>query len=137
MKLWALAAFLMVSGFSQSIITCATIDKCQELLRKDRRSSLLHFRIAELYLLQSNYLSAANEFRESLAGDKEPKWTEVWSHINLGRIYDMTDQRARAINEYTIVLKINDNSGGAVDEATEYIKVPYKAPANEGRSLGK
>ncbi len=29
-----------------------------------------------------------------------PRWTEVWSHIELGRIFDVTGQRERAVNEY-------------------------------------
>ena len=35
--------------------------------------------------LQNNYQTAANEFRGSLNGDQEPQWTEVWSHISLGK----------------------------------------------------
>jgi len=44
----------------------------------NRYSSLAHFRIAEVFFLQRNYQAAANEFREALNGDLEPKWTEVW-----------------------------------------------------------
>ena len=66
----------------------------------NRNSSLAHYRIAEVFFLQNNYQSAANEFREALNGDLEPKWTEVWSHINLGKIFDITGQRERAVNEY-------------------------------------
>jgi hypothetical protein len=50
--------------------------------------------------LQHNYQSAANEFREAENGDLQPKWIEVWWHINLGKIFDLTGQRDRALNEY-------------------------------------
>ena len=40
-----------------------------------RNSSLAHYRMAEVYFLQQNWQSAANEFREALNGDLEPKWT--------------------------------------------------------------
>jgi len=91
-----------------------------------RYSSLLHFRIAEIYFLQSRYLDAENEFRESLSGNKEPKWTEVWAWVNLGKIHDVTGQRNRAINEYRQAMKTKDNTRGALDEAGKYIELPYR-----------
>ena len=51
----------------------------QKALETSRTSSLAHYRIAEVYFLQNNYQQAANEFREALAGDLDPKWTEVWA----------------------------------------------------------
>jgi len=68
----------------------------QKALGVNRISSLAHYRVGEVFFLQNNYQSAANEFREALNGDGEPKWSEVWSHINLGKIFDMTQQRERA-----------------------------------------
>ena len=44
-------------------------------------------------------LAEIGEFAEALSGDLEPKWTEVWSRINLGKIFDVTG-RERALNEY-------------------------------------
>ena len=49
---------------------------------------------------QKNYQAAANAFRAALGGDLDPKWMEVWSHIYIGKIYDLLGQRERAINEY-------------------------------------
>jgi len=40
-----------------------------------------------------------------LNGDGEPRWTEVWSHIQLGKIFDVTGQRERATNEYRQALQ--------------------------------
>ncbi len=54
----------------------------QKALEVNRNSSLAHYRIGELFFRQNNYQSAANEFRAAINGDLEPKWTEVWSHIN-------------------------------------------------------
>ena len=125
MKLLTLAALSVGLGFSQSN-DCDSLDKCQEALKTNRRSSLIHFRIAEIYFLQGNYLGAANESRESLVGDREPKWTEVWNHINLGKIFDVTQQRDRALNEYRLALRTKDNTRGALDEAAKYIEAPFK-----------
>ncbi len=75
---------------------------------------------------RDNYQQAANEFREALNGDLEPKWTEVWSHINLGKIFDITGQRDRAVNEYNLAIRTKDNTQGAQEEAAKYLKTPYE-----------
>ena len=95
-------------------------------LEVNKNSSLAHYRIAEVFYLQRNYQSAANEYRESLSGDGEPKWTEVWSHIGLGKIFDTTGQRERAVNEYRQALQTNDNTQGALDEARKYLGSPFQ-----------
>ena len=66
------------------------------------------------------------EFREVLNGDIEPKWTEVWAHINLGKIFDITGQRERAVNEYNLAVRTRDDTQGAQEEAAKYLKEPYK-----------
>ncbi len=91
-----------------------------------RNSSLAHYRVGEVFFLQNNYQSAANEFRESLNGDLEPKWTEVWGHINLGKIFDITGQRERAVNEYNLAIRTKDNTQNAQEEAAKYLKEPFK-----------
>jgi aminopeptidase N len=100
----------------------------QKALDVSRNSSLAHYRVAEVFMLQNNYQSAANEFRESLNGDLEPKWTEVWAHINLGRIFDITSQRERAVNEYRQAIRTKDNSQNAQEEASKHLNTPYERP---------
>ncbi len=98
----------------------------QKALDVNRNSSLAHYRVGELFFLQTNYQSAANEFREALQGDLEPKWVEVWAHINLGQIFDITSQRERAVNEYNLAIRTKDDTQGAQAEAAKYLKEPYK-----------
>jgi len=86
------------------------------------QGSLQHYRKGEAYFEQSNYQSAANEFREALSGDLNPSWTRVLSHIQLARIFDMTGQRDRAINEYKQAVRTGDNTSGALDEAKKYLE---------------
>jgi tetratricopeptide (TPR) repeat protein len=83
--------------------------KYQKDLQANRNSSITHFRIGEIYFQQGNLQSAANEFREALNGDLEPKWTEVWSPLNLGKIFDASGQRDRAIDEYKRAQRRNDD----------------------------
>jgi hypothetical protein len=95
-------------------------------LDTNRLSSLAHYRKAEVYFLQATWQSAANEFHEVLNGDMEPKWTEVWAHINLGKIYDISGQRDRAVSEYNQALRTKDDTQGAQTEAAKFIKTPYE-----------
>lgn len=100
----------------------------QKAMEVNRNSSLAHYRVGEIFFLQNNYQSAANEFRTALDGDLEPKWTEAWGRINLGKIFDITNQRDRAVNEYNLAIRTKDNTQGAQEEAAKYIKEPYKRP---------
>src|SRR5207249_5013082 len=58
----------------------------------------------------------------ALNGDLDPKSTEVWSHIALGRIFDITGQRERAVDEYQHALRTEDNTQGALGEAARRLK---------------
>jgi Peptidase family M1 domain len=98
----------------------------------NKNSSLAHYRVAEVFFLQHNYQASANAYRDCLNGDGEPRWTEVWSHIGLGKIFDTTGQRERATNEYRQALQTNDNTQGALDEARRYLQKAYEPPKASG-----
>jgi tetratricopeptide (TPR) repeat protein len=98
----------------------------QKALAVDRGSSLANYRLAEVYMAQKNYQAAANSFRDCLRGDGNPKWTEVWSHVNLGKIFDIAGQRERAVNEYRLAIQTKDDTRGAVNEARALIEKAYK-----------
>ena len=102
----------------------------QKALAVDRGSSLANYRLAEVYMAQKNYQAAANSFRNCLGGDGDPKWTEVWSHVNMGKIFDITGQRERAVNEYRLAIQTKDNTQGAVNEARALIEKAYKPEAD-------
>jgi hypothetical protein len=101
------------------------IQEYQRALDAQPTSSLAHFREGEAMFYQKNYQSAANAFRSALGGDLDPKWTEVWSHIYIGKIYDVLGQRERAVNEYSLAQHLNDDTAGAQAEAGRYLQKPY------------
>jgi tetratricopeptide (TPR) repeat protein len=109
----------------------AAIAEYQKALDVNRNSSLASYRIGEVLFLQKSYQSAANSFRDALRGDDDPKWTEVWSHIELGKIFDLTGQRDRAVNEYRLAVQTNDNTQGALNEARKYLATPFKRAETE------
>ena len=106
--------------------TTGAIGEYQKALTANPNSSLASYRIGEALFSQRNYQASANAYRDALRGDDDPKWTEVWSHIQLGKIFDVTGQRDRAVNEYRQAVQTNDNTQGALNEARQYLQTPYK-----------
>jgi aminopeptidase N len=105
--------------------TTGAIEEFQNALKANPTSSLANYRIGDVLFLQRNYQAAANAYRDALRGDDDPKWTEVWSHIQLGKIFDVTGQRDRAVHEYQQAIQTNDNTQGAVNSARQYLMKPY------------
>ncbi|MFZ3216247.1 MAG: M1 family aminopeptidase [Candidatus Acidiferrales bacterium] len=101
------------------------VQEYQKALDMQPSSSLAHFRMGEAMFYQKNYQAAANAFRAALGGDGDPKWTEVWGHIYIGKIYDLLGQRERAVNEYSLAQHLGDDTAGAQLEARRYIQKAY------------
>ncbi|MCL5005502.1 MAG: tetratricopeptide repeat protein [Acidobacteria bacterium] len=105
------------------------IKQYQKVVEQNKNNSLAHFRMGQIYFTLHNYNAAAEELRAALDGNLQPKWVEVWSHLILGEIFDVTGQRDRALNEYQRALQTRDNTQGALDLANRYIQKPYTEPS--------
>jgi len=124
----AIVCALAPTAWTQTVALCSSKSippgfetYCRDL-ETNAHSSLAHYRIAELLFLQNNRQSAANEFREALSGNLDPKWIEVWAHIGLGKIFEVTGPRDRALNEYKQARRTGDNTFDAQDEVTRLVK---------------
>jgi predicted negative regulator of RcsB-dependent stress response len=106
------------------------IGQYQQALEIQKNNGLAHFRMGEAFFYQKNYQASANAFREAIDAvpDITDKWVEVWSHIYLGKIFDISGQRERAVNEYSKARQTNDDTGGAQGEAEKLLAHPYKEP---------
>ncbi len=112
--------FAQLSEFGEAL------GQYRKALETQRNSSLAYYRIGEVEFLQNMFQQAANDFRECINGDQDPKWTVVWGHINLGKIFDVTGQRDRAVNEYNQAIRTRDDTQGAQEEAAKYLKTAYQ-----------
>jgi tetratricopeptide (TPR) repeat protein len=103
------------------------VQQYQRALDLDRNNALAEFRMGEAFFYQKNYAAAAQSFRDALEGstDSNTRWTEVWSHIYLGRIYDMSNDRTRAVDQYSKAKQTGDDTGGAQAEAEKSLKKAY------------
>ena len=122
------ASVLRGQALQQQGDLSAALTEYNKALDLNKNSSLAHYRIAEVFFLQRNYQSSANAYRAAINGDGDPRWTEVWSRIQLGKIFDITGQRERAVNEYRQALQTNDNTFGALEEARKYMQKAYERP---------
>jgi tetratricopeptide (TPR) repeat protein len=122
------AAILRGQAMQQQGDLSAALTEFNKALDLNKNSSLAHYRIAEVFFFQRNYQASANAYRSSINGDGEPRWTEVWSHLQLGKIFDITGQRERAVNEYQKAVQTNDNTFGALEEARKYLQKPFERP---------
>jgi tetratricopeptide (TPR) repeat protein len=122
------ASILRGQALQQQADLSGALTEFNKALDLNKNSSLAHYRIAEVFFLQRNYQSSANAYREAINGDGDPRWTEVWSRIQLGKIFDITGQRERAVNEYRQATQTNDNTFGALEEARKYLQKAYERP---------
>ncbi|MGB8011283.1 MAG: M1 family aminopeptidase [Terriglobales bacterium] len=120
------SSILRGQGLIQQGDLAGALAEFNKALEVNKNSSLAHYRIAEVFFMQKNYQASANAYRSSLNGDGEPRWTEVWSHLQLGKIFDVTGQRERAVNEYRQAIQTNDNTQGAIEECRKYMQTPYE-----------
>jgi tetratricopeptide (TPR) repeat protein len=100
-------------------------------LKSTPRSSLAKYCIAEFLLEKHAYQASVNAYRDSLAGDGNPVWTKVWSHIQIGKIFDVTGQRERAVASYQLAIQTGDNTDGAINQARELLEHPFEWLANQ------
>ena len=100
-------------------------------LKSTPRSSLAMYCIAEFLLEKHDYQASVDAYRDSLAGDGNPVWTNVWDHIQIGKIFDITSQRERAVAQYQLAIETGDNTDGAINQARELLEHPFEWPANQ------
>lgn len=107
----------------------AAVAEFESARRIDPRSSLVHYLLGETYFKQTTLNLAANSFRDALNGDLQPEWVETWTHIYLGKIYDVLGQRQRALAEYQKAINSEIDYNGAQEEAKKYVKNAYSKPS--------
>jgi aminopeptidase N len=95
-------------------------------LKLNPRSSWAWYNLGLLYMEQRNWDKAKEYFTETLNGDLEPSWLEVWSYIHRGNAYDAQGNRERAVAEYDKAKENGGNYNGAQKAVEKYLGQPYK-----------
>ena len=95
-------------------------------LKLNPRSSWAWYNKGLLYIAQRNWTKAIDAFSETLGGDLEPSWLEVWAYIYRGNAYDANGNRDRAVAEYNKARDNGNNYNGAQRAVEKYLGEPYK-----------
>ncbi len=85
--------------------------------------------LARIDLMHGDPENASKGFTETLALTKDPR-TLAWSHIYLGRLYDIQSPPARdkALAEYKIALAVRDSRPDTKRAAESGLKTPFALP---------
>jgi len=91
------------------------------------------FILAQVATANRDMAGATGYFEQALKVAQEPK-VIAWSHIYLGRIFDLQERRENALDEYHAAL----NAGGTLPEvkaaAERGLQQPYEPPASRQQS---
>jgi tetratricopeptide (TPR) repeat protein len=86
------------------------------------------FILAEVAVRNKDIAGARDNFQKAIGATKDPK-VVAWSHVYLGRIADLKEEREAAMNEYRAAL----TTGGELPEikaaAERGLEKPYEPPA--------
>jgi len=74
--------------------------------------------------------SAIDNFQKTLQLSHDPRML-AWSHIYLGRIFDIQDNRESALKHYNAALNVGDTAPDTKIAAERGLQKPYEAPRNK------
>jgi hypothetical protein len=100
----------------------------QEALERkigDRGRAL--FILAQVAVANKNRDGAQENFQKAIEATKDPK-VLAWSHVYLGRILDMKEDRQAAINEYRAALTAGTALPEVKEAAERGLQQPYEPP---------
>jgi tetratricopeptide (TPR) repeat protein len=89
-----------------------------------------HYLLARVDLMQRQPGAAIGDFQETLKSSKDPR-TLAWSHIYLGRLYDVMPDREKALAEYHAALAVRDSQPDTKAAAESGLKQPFAAPGQQ------
>jgi len=87
------------------------------------------FILAQVATMKRDMQGARGYFEQALTVAQEPK-VVAWSHIYLGRIFDLQEDRAAALDHYRAALNAGANLPEAKAAAEHGVEQPYEPPAH-------
>ncbi|HVJ09476.1 MAG TPA: hypothetical protein VM554_13945 [Acidisarcina sp.] len=111
--------------------TAAAADLAQKALAQHTSDAArANFILARCAILNRNTQDAVDRFEETIRVSKEPRML-AWSHIYLGRIYDINDRREDAVEEYKAALTVRDGQADTRLAAEKGLKEPWAVPQHK------
>jgi tetratricopeptide (TPR) repeat protein len=85
------------------------------------------FILAQVAVANKNRDGAFENFQKAIQATKDPK-VVAWSHVYLGRILDMKEDREAAMNEYRAALTVGTALPEVKEAAERGLQQPYEPP---------
>jgi hypothetical protein len=101
----------------------------QALDEKSEDAGRALFILAEAATKNKDMDGARNYFEKALGVAREPK-VIAWSHIYLGRIFDLEEERDAAIDHYRAALNAGEQLPEAKAAAQQGLQQPYEPPSH-------
>lgn len=86
-----------------------------------------YFILAEVASMKGDMSGAQEQFQRALGAAREPK-VVAWSHIYLGRIFDLQEERDTAVQHYRAALQASNSLPEAKAAAEQGLRKPYEPP---------
>ncbi|HEX3940438.1 MAG TPA: hypothetical protein VHX11_03050, partial [Acidobacteriaceae bacterium] len=99
----------------------------KKALSDPNQAGRANFILAQVAIRQGDVESAQKDFEETVRTSKDPR-TLAWSHIYLGRIYDVENQRDQAVTEYQAALTVRDGQPDTKRAAEKGLEQAYAVP---------
>jgi tetratricopeptide (TPR) repeat protein len=99
----------------------------QESLQANEDPSRAYFVLAKVASLGGQMQDAQTDFQKALDAAKDPH-VIAWSHIYLGRILDIQEERDSAVAQYKAALATSDVPEDAKTAAERGLQTPYQPP---------
>jgi tetratricopeptide (TPR) repeat protein len=97
---------------------------------QDPDAARAHFLMARIETHEGLMDDAQSSFQQTIALSKDPR-TTAWSHIYLGRIYDIQEQREKALAEYRAALDNRDGRSDTRAAAEKGLQQPFTVPKRD------
>jgi hypothetical protein len=121
-----LAEMKLIKGDTDGASTLAQ----QSMADKVGDPARANFILARVAIMHRDVPGAQHDFEETIRLSKDPRML-AWSHIYLGRIYDIQEQRDQAVSEYRAALTVRDGQADTRVAAEKGLKQPYSVPHQE------
>jgi tetratricopeptide (TPR) repeat protein len=121
-----LAEMKLLKGDTEGAGTLAQ----QSVTDKTGDQARANFILARVAIMQRDVPEAEHDFQETLRLSKDPRML-AWSHIYLGRLHDIQDERDQAVTEYQAALTVRDGQPDTRQAAEKGLKQPYAVPHTE------
>ena len=103
------------------------VQLAQDALAANEDPGRCYFVLARAASMSGNMQDAKDDFVKAASSSKDPR-VVAWSHIYLGRILDLQDDREAAVEQYKAALNAGDNSPDTHSAAERGLKSPYEPP---------